>query len=500
MVEADLRNSYQNSTRFSTLRDWLAVGFRRRRLVLLSFFGVFLGATVFAWSWAANYYQSSMQVLVQQDRSDPAITPAQTASILTNNLVTPDQINSEIALLQGGDMLRSVVMTCGLDQASLTEMFLRADPTQRKAMRVAKAAGRLAKALHVEAEKNADVINVSYGRKGAPETPACVLENLSKLYLEKHLLLRRPNGTSEFFAQETDKYQQALRKAETELANFGREEGVVAPDVERTDMAQQVVYSVAALHQAQQAIAADQQRIADDERQMEKTPARSSTQEISNSADVLLQQLQSNLLAAQLKRTQLLLKYEPSYPLVQEADQEIAETQAAIDGAQETQYVNHTTDRDPTFELLREDIAKTRADLASQKATAATVEQSIRSMQRQMVDLDQKAVRQASLVREAKADEGNYLLYLSKREQERTADALDQKKIANVAIAVPPSVPALPAHSPWLVMLVGFFVAAFVSLGAAVVAEYLDPSFRTPAEVAEILRVPVLASVPRQAA
>jgi uncharacterized protein involved in exopolysaccharide biosynthesis len=500
MVESADRNRRDAYTHLNNLRDWLALGFRRRGIMLASFLGVFLGATLFAWFWAANYYESSMEILVQQDRSDPAISSAQNAAIMTNEQVTPDQINSEVSLIQGGDMLRSVVMTCGLDEKSLTDFMLPKDPVQRKAVRVSKATRRLGKALNVDVEKNADVIQVTYGKTGAPETPNCVLENLSRLYLEKHLQLRRPTGTSDFFAQETEKYHGALESAEAQLANFGREEGVVAPDVERTDMAQQVVNSVAALHQVQQVIAGDERRIAEAEREMEATPPRSSTQEISSSADVLLQQLGTNLLAAQLKRIQLLLKYEPSYPLVQEADQEIAQTQAAIAAAQKTQYVNHTTDRDPAYELLREDVAKTTVDLASQNATAVALGRSIQSMQSQMVDLDGKAVKQADLIREAKANESNYLLYLAKREQERTSDALDSRRIANVVIAVPPAVPALPAYNPWFVMVIGFFLAAFMSVAAGVIAEFLDPSFRTPTEVAELLKLPVLASVPKQAA
>jgi uncharacterized protein involved in exopolysaccharide biosynthesis len=221
---------------------------------------------------------------------------------------------------------------------------------------------------------------------------------------------------------------------------------------------------------------------------------------MSNDANLLLQQLLANLLSAQIKRTQLALKYDASYPLVQEADQEIAQTQAAIAEARKTQYVNQTTDRDPTYELLREDIAKTRADLASQEATAAALGRSIQSMRSQMVNLDGKALEHADLIRETKADESNYLLYLSKREQERTSDALDQKRMGNVAIAVPPIIPVLPAYNPLIVLLIGVLFAAFISVAAAFAAEYLDPSFRTPGQLGEILGIPVLASFPRQAA
>jgi uncharacterized protein involved in exopolysaccharide biosynthesis len=214
----------------------------------------------------------------------------------------------------------------------------------------------------------------------------------------------------------------------------------------------------------------------------------------------LLQELQNNLLVAQLKRTQLVAKYDPSYPLVQEADQEIAATEAAITKAQDTKYLVQTTDRDPTHEFLREDMAKTQTDLASQRATAAAIAQTIDRMNLQMVNFDAKAVKQAALLREAKVDEGNYLLYASKREQERTSDALDEKRIADVAIAVPPVVPVLPAYGPFLVIFVGFVASLLVSVSSAFVADYLDPSFRTPKDVIEALNIPVLASVPRKAA
>ena len=224
------------------------------------------------------------------------------------------------------------------------------------------------------------------------------------------------------------------------------------------------------------------------------------TQQSTNADSNLLENLQANLLAAQVKRTQLTLKFEPTYPAVQEADQEIAETQDAIKKAESMKYVNETTDRDNTYEFLREDIAKSKSDLASQQATASELLASIQKMKMQMVDLDGKAVTQAALIREQKADETNYLLYLSKREQERSSDALDQRGIADVAIAVPPMAPVLPAYNPLMALLVGFVFAGVVAVSSAFIAEYLDASFRTPAEVAEALNIPVLASVPRQAA
>jgi hypothetical protein len=74
-------------------------------------------------------------------------------------------------------------------------------------------------------------------------------------------------------------------------------------------------------------------------------------------------------------------------------------------------------------------------------------------------------------------------------------NALDQIRILNVAIAEQPIAPTLPSNSPWSALVVGGMLAVIVSLGMAFVLDYLDTSFRTPAEVLTELNVPVLGAI-----
>jgi uncharacterized protein involved in exopolysaccharide biosynthesis len=506
MENFDAKRLAGSEIRQLTLRDMLGPLFRNWRVVIVTFCLILVLAIWAAWGWANHYYVATMQVVVERERSEPAVSGQQENFVVGNEpVITTEEVASEIALLQGRDMLQEVARTCKLVKQDTSDAdFLNKSDSHdlelKKAQVLERATKSLAANLRVEAQKLSRVIDVQYGQSGAPETPACVLQTLGKLYLEKHLRLQRPAGTFEFFAAETEKYQQALADSEFRLANFSKSEGVAAPDILRTNMAQQLVAAQASLYQTRQMIAADQQRVENLKQQMRETPPRSSTTEASNSANILLEQLQSSLLASQLKRIQLLTKYDPSYPLVNEADAEIAKTEEAIDSAEAAKYVNTTTDRDPTFEYLREDQAKTEADLASQQATAAELLNTIHGMQSEMVKLDGKAVKQAALLREARANEGNYLLYLTKREQERTSDALDEKRIANVAIAVPAYVPVLPGHNPFSIMFAGSFFAVLGGIVAGYLAELIDPSFRTPAEVEEMLKITVLAAVPKEAA
>jgi uncharacterized protein involved in exopolysaccharide biosynthesis len=488
-----------------TMRDMVSPLFRNWRVAAVTFGLILAIAIVVAQIWADRYYVANMQLVVTRERSNPTVTGQQQIAVLANDAaVTSDEVDSEVELLQGRDMLRQVVRICKLtNQVPSRFNFWKTAESEGAEAGDAKvfeiATNQLAGQLRVEAQKTSHIIDVKYGSSGTPETPACVLQTLGKLYLAKHLRLQRPAGAFDFFAEETEKYQRALEDSERRLADFSKTEGVAAPEILRADMAQQLVASQAGLYQARQVIAADQHRLDDLKQQMERTPSRSSTAETSNAANILLEQLQSTLLAAQIKKTQLLSKYDPSYPLVREADAEIEQTKEAIAEAQESKYVDTTTDRDATFEYLRQDQAKTEADLASEIATVAELINTIHGMQSEMVSLDAKAVKQEALLREQKADEANYLLYLTKREEERTSDALDQKRIANVSIAVPPEVPVLPARRRSAVLFPGFFLALLGGIGAAYLAELADPSFRTPAEVEEMLNITVLAAVPKQA-
>jgi uncharacterized protein involved in exopolysaccharide biosynthesis len=506
MENLGAKKSANYDIRVRTMRDIVGPLFRNWRAVVVTFGLVFVIAIVAARVWAHNYYVATMQVVVSQERSDPKVTGQQNAALLDNgSAVSADEVATEIALLQGRDMLQEVVRVCKLTKGnpSFWDSWRKPgsqDLETSAPKQLESATNRLAGKLNVESQKMSHVIDVAYGDFGPPETPACVLQTLGKLYLEKHLRLQRPAGTYDFFAAETDKYQQALAESERSLVDFSKSAKLAAPDLMRTDMAQQLISAQAGLYQARQVIAADQQRLENLKQQMAQTPARSSTAEASMAANTLLEQLQSSLLAAQVKRTQLLLKYDASYPLVKEADAEISQTKEAIAEAEKAKYVNTTTDRDPTFEYLREDQAKTEADLVSEQATADELLKTIGSMQSEMVNLDVTAVKQQALLREAKANEANYLLYLTKREQERTSDALDERQIANVAIAVPAEVPALPARSPLSVLVPGFFLAVLGGIGAGFLAEFADPSFRTPSEVEETLKITVLGAMPKQAA
>ena len=129
------KKNLDESILLPSLRDLLSPLFRHKRLVVATFCGVFLFSVLIAWRWASHYYVARMQVIVEQNRSDPAITSVQNTSIPSSKSVSTDQISSEVALLKGSDMYRSIVVTCGLVPDTLwspSDMFISPLPSARR--------------------------------------------------------------------------------------------------------------------------------------------------------------------------------------------------------------------------------------------------------------------------------------------------------------------------------------------------------------------------------
>jgi polysaccharide biosynthesis protein PslE len=382
----------------------------------------------------------------------------------------------------------------GLDQKKgFLERFLgTADPQTRRAQAVQ----HLGKKLVIEPVKKTNLIQVSYANWD-PKFAAAVLRSLAELYLKKHVEVNRSPGTFNFFQQQAAEYRGKLGDAEAHLSSFSREHGAASPRLERDLTVQKLADALATLRQTQASIAGTELRVRNLEVQLASTPERATTQEHTADSAALLDQLKPVLLSLELKRIDLLKKYSPTYPLVQEVDEQISQTRAAIEAAEKTHSHDQTTDKDTTHEMLRQDLAKAKEELAALKASAIAMEASIQTYRQMSVKLDGEALAEQDLEREAKADEDSYLLYLRKQEDARTADGLDSRRILNVSIAEAAAVPVLPFFSPALFVVLGGLLAIVVSLGSAFIADRMDPSFRTPDEVRQLLNVPVLASLPK---
>jgi uncharacterized protein involved in exopolysaccharide biosynthesis len=475
--------------------DFIAIGNRWRGRMAVVFLLVMMAAAAAA--LFVRSYESEMKIVVKRDAVDPLMSPTPTYAGPPQEF-SEEELSAEAELMRNDDVLRKVVLATGLQNRTQAPLWLRL--TDKQAARsedviMAAAVKKLKKDLEIVRPRKSNVITVSYA-SADPHLPAVVLAKLAEFYTEKHIEVLRPPGRYEFLSEQADKYRAELAVAESRLADFPRTGGAVAGQMELDITVRTIGDLRASLQQTQAASNEIQKRIQTLEGQLASTPSRMMTSLKTSDNPHLLAQLKATLLSLELKRTNLLEKFQPTYRDVVEVEQEIAQTRASIATAESKPLRDETTDRDPTYEWIRGELTKARAEANALDAKAATIRRSIVESEGKARTLNDSSIKQQSLIRAAKSMEENYQLYTRKREDARIADALERNKILNFSIAQKPSDPVLPKTSPTMYLLGGLLVAVAMSAMTGLASEHMDSRFRTSDQVAYYLNVPVLAVLP----
>jgi uncharacterized protein involved in exopolysaccharide biosynthesis len=495
---------YKGSQSALAPRRFFTVVFRRRKLIILSFIGVFLGV-VLAIILLPDQYQAEMKVLVERMRFDPVVTAGtkdQADPQPQLSVLSAEDVNTEVDMLQSEDLLENVVTTCHLEEGLTWWRKMLPKPLQHifwpdRKTRIGYAVQTLLNNLTVNPPNQSNLIKITYTNSDA-KVSAQVLDTLGKLYMQKHLVVHRPTGSYTFFQKEVDQYQKQLKDLQGGLVDFGKKENVVAAEQEKKNTLDQLSTFDATLQTTLAAISDTEHRIAELQELAKQTAPRRMTQ-VKTSA-VLLEQLRSTLFNLNLKRTELLTKYEPSYRLVQDVDKEIAETRAAIALNEKGPNVEQTTDADPTYDWLTSELAKSRSELVGLRARADETQRVVAAYRERARHLNEKGIVQQDLQRATALAEENYFSAVRKQEEARMSDELDRTRIVNASIAENANVPLIPVISLVMKLVLGFILASMVSLGLGFVSDHYDQSFRTPDELEEYLGVPVLAVVAKSQA
>jgi uncharacterized protein involved in exopolysaccharide biosynthesis len=462
----------------------------RQRWRMLAAFALVVIAVAISGVWIPKY-GAEMKILALRERSDTMVTPSANApSQFSNDQVSEEDLNSEVELLNSDELLRKVVLATGLSGVSGSQT----DRTSE--VKIATAVRQLSKELKIEPIRKTNVISVIYEARD-PILAKEVLKALAAAYTEKHLEVHRPSGEFKFFDQQTEQYKQGLNQAQKRLTDFTTGTGVVSAELERDSALQQAEAFDSNARQAQTALLETERRVSALEAQLRTIKPRMTTVVRNSDNPQLLEQLKSTLLNLELKRTELLTKYEPTHRLVQEVDQQITDTKSAISAEDKKPIRDETSDQNPDFQWVQAELTKAHAELSDLKARAGAAAAVAANYHKEAQRLDQSMVTQQNLLQDAKTEEENYLLYEHKREEARISNALDRGGFLNVAMAEQPVVSPIPKRSPLGVALLTMLLAGTFSLSTSFVLDFMDPTFRTPDELAGYLSMPVLAALPK---
>ena len=430
-----------------------------------------------------------MKILVKRERLDTVVSPG--AQAPTGGVdVSEAELYTEVELLTSSDLLKDVVRSTDLIKAAGG-----ATAPDTEEARLSRAAGALRSNLSVQPLRRTTMIRVAY-QSGDPELAAAVLNRLTTLYLAKHLAVHRPAGAYQFFTEQAERFEKETRAAEAELASFARRERVVSPTHEKEATLVKLSEFEATLEQTEAQIADAAERGRAVRATMRTTPDREVTQ-ISSAGNVeLVRRLRSQILEIELKRADMLQKFTAQYPPVVQLENDLARLRQALTSAEQTPLRDETTNQNPTQQWLRNEAARVRTEHDALRARARSIRRTVADYRARARRLDAQSVKQQLLLSAAKEAEDNFQLYRRKQEEARISDALDHTRIANVVVVDPPTVPQSSQSARGRILLLGGLLSVVLSLSAAYLLNALDPRFRTPGEVYQVLDVPVLATLP----
>src|SRR6185312_6958689 len=116
----------------------------------------------------------------------------------------------------------------------------------------------------------------------------------------------------------------------------------------------------------------------------------------------LEEKLKSKLLDLELQRTSLITKFQPSYRLVQEVDEEISQAKAAIQSEEVKPLRDETTQDDPEFQWAHSEHLKNEIELQALEQKRAVAREQVSAYRVTAEKLEESAVAQHDLEQQVK--------------------------------------------------------------------------------------------------
>ena len=505
----------------TSLRDFLYVIFKRKAQILLFFFATFCTVAVGTLIIKPSY-QATAQILVKIGR-ESVYVPASGSVQPVINFKNEERINSEIEILKSPSLAEKVVLAIGptvlyedLNESEpgigkrlktyikghisdIKDRFF-ADtekeltPDQRKAVTLKTATLTLRKNMDIENIKKSDIVQISF-KHTDPQMAAAVVNTLAGLYLDRHLEVHKTPQSYEFFQQQSKLLKHKLGLNEEKLQRLKEQYDVTALDEQQSLLLNQTAELRTSFNETRSLQVEKEKRIQQLDQQLAIIPKTISKGNEVDHNPIVINTLEGRLVELQLREKDLLTKYTDQNRLVRNVRDEIGVVQQKLARHETKRYGKTLSGANPVYQHLQEEFLRNRADLKSLNAKSKAQRQQLADFQEEIDALNKIEVLHNQLEQQVDVDRQNYRLYLTKFEESRISNAMDQEKMASVSLIESAQIPLKPISPKVLLNLaLGLFLGAFGGLGLAFFLHYLDDTLETIEDVEESLQLPVLAS------
>lgn len=354
--------------------------------------------------------------------------------------------------------------------------------------------------LDIETIRNTDIVKISFSSE-RPEIAQAVAAKAVEVLQNQNLKVRRQESSSvkHFIDKQIEVVRQRLNEAEEKLRAFKASENIISLEDESKQVLERITQAEVLSNQIETERDAKQRRLAI-LRQKLKEQKESLSSDVIDINSPLIARLKEKLIQLQLKYANLKVQnFSENHPKMVELKLEIDQTKKRLTSATRALFADNKYQGviDPLSQIQKyvEEAIFLEVELESLKAQETKLKQILLEYSRYLKSIPDKELELFRLMRDKEVNNKIYLQLLEQREQARIREA---SEIANIRLIEPAYLPRLPSYPRKILnILIGLFSGTIFGLFLVFIKDFSRSIPRTQEEIEELLRQPVLATIPK---
>ncbi len=473
----------------NNLRDYLAIFFKHKRTIIISFLVLSVLLCAFSVAYDEMIYsprfEAKSSILVKfgwenyypdpslVKRDGPAVDHAQ-------------MLGAEISILESRDLKEKVI------RALMPEIIFPGlgSVNSNGLGRQGEALLLLDKYMKVKPAKKGDVIDVTF--EGAdPVSAAAVVNQLVSDYIEKRGEVYKDPKSSLFLQNKVDYYQQKLKESLNDMRVFSERTKIMDFDQQRKMLLDQRLKIHVALDNTANEIKEVEQMSAELEKELKSLPLSELTAAASDRAG----DARSRLLGLKLQEQALAAKYKGNNPLIGAVRSQIATVENYI----KQNFSNPgVAPADPVYQEIQKQVLGNKAKLGALSVRLTGTQGQLDEINKELQFFESNENRYRMLAAAVASYKRICGDYGQKLEAANVYNELGRDKMTSVSVIEPARAPLSPVNPPKplaLLIAAALVFAAFASLAIAYGLEINKQGMSTAMEAEKRLALPVLIAI-----
>lgn len=440
------------------LYDYLRLLLKHRWLIIAVMLVTVSSAAAFTFT-QTPIYQASATVLIEPEA--PQVLNIQEVQPMAGSM-SQEYYGTQYRLIQSQPVIMGVIRRLKLEER--IEGFA-GNPY-----------GKLLSRLKVDPVKNTRLVLIKY-EDTDPAMAAEVANAVAEEYVRHNLEIKR-NAARDAVAWLSDQMKELRAKGQQSSAlvqSYRAKANLLGLQEQRQVTTQKIIDSNRAYLEAQNQRLSVEAKLRELSRIMKDKAGGETIFTVVD--DPLIRKLKAEASDLQVTRAKLLQMYRPNHPDVRQVDAQLEQVNTRIEAELQ--------------KLLK--AIQTEHQVA--KAREETLLGNVNELKREANVLAEREREALALIREDESNEHMQEAVLKRIKEAGIATAIEANNVRLVERAHPPGRPARPRTN--LILALSLVLGTGLGVGAAFVVESLDRSLRSAEDVEQVLKLPLLAIVPR---